>query len=408
MNPEDLTLSLYSDIVSGTSTESPEMDEAKKRGFSKKLHDEMFHPHLQNNNPGAFSDTAIGQPQYVGYDRGYSERIVGNPLPDSYFEGMGGAMPTVPSSPAAYLQTQLVSKTAAKDSYKERGYLSEFWNNILIGIYDIIPETYMYLRDRAMIWVNSLGKIPNLLSTLYALAADCGPIRRILTDPCDRLEILLEGHAIRGMRNYNNRKWPQWIIKRAFRDGKVPRQGRPAESEDITFNSEGHLVVGSPDNPVGGYVMRPDEIERIEEFYAGESDNEYWVSLGLSRTKGMDLSEFRRNITRFTLSHYVHNKGKAIVKDLGEYTHPDGRKIKLTRMTLPYGYNPIQWDPSLFKSTIGYTLAYLVANIPYYIGDKILGKLPFKKKGTLIQGRLNRMFIPIIMPEYQVQDIIYH
>jgi hypothetical protein len=352
----------------------------KAKGFDRKAYNKIFNEKSGSN----FSDSAIGHAlptSYYNLDDSFSGGGAMPPPGGNYYQA---GQPGQPRQPA---QQQKPGYTSIF-SHMLKGFYDVTIGGVKEGIYDIYTRWPVILRDKLMTKANDMGKIPNFLSSLYAIGADCGPIQRVVDDWDDRLEIITDGeNRVLAIRTYNTRKENgliRWLRK--GKDSIIPRVGRAVESmDDLYFTIEGQVQGVSPG--VGGQLLSLDGVQ-YDDFY-GDSDNEYWVTHGESKTS--NPGRFRKNIISFALSHYVYHHGASEVKDLE--THPKSGKI--TRITLPYGFSPNQWDSDLALKTYGTAIGIYITHFLYALAEKGYEKAGRKEQAKKIeQSELDRMFIP--------------
>jgi hypothetical protein len=314
---------------------------------------------------------------------------------------MGGAMP--PSAGVYYQKGKGRAAPQASQQQSEYGNIfsmmlgglcKEVVEGVKDGIYRIISQGNLILRDFIMTKANSMGRMPNLVSSLYAMGADVGPVQRMIDDSCDRLEILTdEQDCVLAYRTYNTRKPTpliQWLRKGKVEQGAplIPRQGRAVEFDDIIFTHEGQIQGFKEE--AGGQPLRGDQI-MFDQFYA-DSDTENWVTHW--ETKTSNPARFRQNIIDFTLSHYIYATGNA-KRDYLYGKLESGKDMVVQRISLPYGYGLSNWDQSLFLKTAGRAIGIYVTHPFYSFFEKALakaGRIDEAKK--VEQGEVNRMYVP--------------
>jgi hypothetical protein len=278
-------------------------------------------------------------------------------------------------------------------SHMMKGFYDATIGGIKEGVYDIYTRWPLILRDKLMTKANEIGRIPNFLSSLYAMGADCGPLQRVIDDWQDILEIYVDQDSnLLGIRTYNPRKETNFL--RWLKGGKqniIPRHGRPVESpNEIIFTHEGQIKGFVPE--VGGVPLTMGTV-KYDEFYA-DSDTEYWATHGESKTSSP--AKFRDNMVNFALSHYIYDHGKATVQYIGKHEESG---TEATRITLPRGYGIHQWDHDLALKTFGTAIGIYVTHFLYAAAEKGYEKAGRKQQAKKIeQSEIDRMFIPDKMP----------
>jgi hypothetical protein len=310
--------------------------------------------------------------------------------------GGGSGFPPVPPN-GNYYQKGKPNKPAQQQepiysnilSHMLQGFYDATIGGLKEGVYDTYVRWPLIMRDWLMTKANNMGKVPNFLSSLYAMGADCGPLQRVIDDWKDRLEIYTDQYGnLLGVRTYNTRQETdllKWLRK--GKENVIPREGIAVESiEDLELTHEGQIKGFKPD--VGGVPLSLDGVQ-YDEFYA-DSDTEYWVTHGESKTS--NPGKFRKNMVSFALSHYIYS-GKGDIKYVGRHAESG---TEITRITLPHGYGIHQWDSDLAIKTFGTAVGIYVTHFLYAAAERGLEK--FGKKGIerakkLEQAELDRMMI---------------
>ena len=351
---------------------------ARMNGFSRKEYNRIF------GKADKLSDSATGPALPASY---YD-------WTDDGFEPEGG-MAAPPGG--AYYQAQSKKPTRPQKpiysnvfSHMTRGFFDAAFGGLREGINDVYVRWPLIVRDYMMTRANKMGNIPNFLSSVYAMGADCGPLQRVVDDWQDTLEIYVDQYKnLLGIRTYNTRE--ETNVLRWLRKGKenvIPRKGIQVNKiEDLELTHEGQIKGFKP--YVGGVPLSLDGVQ-YDEFYA-DSDTEFWVTHGESKTSSP--AKFRKNMVSFALSHYIHS-GVGDIKDIGR--HEESGTL-ITRITLPRGYGIHQWDKDLALKTFGTAVGIYVTHFLYRATEKALER--FGKKGVeqakkLEQAEVDRMFIP--------------
>ncbi|MEM5812325.1 MAG: hypothetical protein QW286_01275, partial [Candidatus Aenigmatarchaeota archaeon] len=200
----------------------------KVKGFDRKTYRDVINPKKE-----MLSDSAIRPSLPACY---YS-------LGDS-FSG-SGSLPAPPGG--EYYQMGDKNQSSKKRSFTNLfSYMIEgLVAGLKDGVYRAITQRDLILRDYIMTKANSMGKIPNFISSIYAMGADIGPVIRMIDDSCDRMEILVDQYSnVLAYRTYNTRKPTRlirWLRKEAVKEGApvIPRMGRAVEFDDLDFTMEG-------------------------------------------------------------------------------------------------------------------------------------------------------------------------
>jgi len=355
----------------------------RAKGFDRKANNKIFNEKAGSN----FSDSAIGHVLPAGY---YN-------LDDS-FSG-GGALP--PGGDGNYYQAGKPKQPAQQQkpvytnifSHMIKGLYDATLGGLKEGIYDAYVRWPLITRDKLMTKANEMGRISNLLSSLYAMGADCGPLQRVVDDWQDMLELYTDQNDnLLAIRTYNPRKENnllKWLRK--GKENIIPRYGKSVQNvNEIVFTHDGLIKGFVPE--VGGVKLSVGSV-KYDEFYE-DSDTEYWVTHGESRTSS--TGKFKENMVNFALSHYIYHYGKANVKHLDEHKET-GTKVNV--ITLPRGYGIHQWDRDLALKTYGTAIGIYITHFLYAAAEKGYEKAGRKEQAKKIeQSEVDRMFIPDKLP----------
>lgn len=359
MNHTDLTLSLYSEnIDSGTSRESPGMEEAKRQGFDEKLYNQMFHPHHKKKQNT--SDTAAGNANYT-HDV-YNERAVGTPMPASYYlEKMGGAMPPPLTSTASSTTGDKQKNQEHKPYYPSFGNWAERIYKTAImkfkdTIYKMITQAPIWARDQSIKFINRLGKYFDIGSSILELGMYSGAFQVAIDDYKNRIDMYFEENPrtkekiIRGFRLWTDRNpkayYIQMLRKEHIEMGEepVPRGGRKIKKGDLKFDDSGRITGFTEGSNPGGELERLSRINYDIKYFSESNADK--VASAYLENEGVNLTTFRKNLLYSTAYYYLHHKGSANVF----YLQDSPTKNSIYCLEFPYSLRQI--DPGL----IGYTL----------------------------------------------------
>ena len=313
----------------------------------------------------------------------------------------GGSMP--PAPPSNFYQ---MGKPGIPQARETRSFLQIVRDEAVTGIkesaYLTLTEWPSILRRMIFDKISSMGTIPDLLSSLWAMGAYAGPIKNWETDLLyDRLELIInQRHEVLGARTYNVRKPTPLILW--LREGQkeiIPRGGRPSEFSDLDMTREGNLAHFNLDHynqngeMLGGVPVGVDNIQ-YDSFYT-ESETLDWA-LHKELKKGLSPNQVQKDLVQFSLSHYAYTQGSAKLDPLDKH-EPTGDYI--WRLTLPPAsiLGITQWDSTLFAKTLTRVIgAYAIMHWPYYAFEKLGGYLhiPEKFVKNVVQSEVDSVFKP--------------
>ncbi len=371
----------------------------RAKGFDRKVYNKIFNEKAGSN----FSDSAIGHALPAGYFN----------LDDS-FSG-GGAMPPPGGN---YFQTGQAGQPNQPGQQVHEGFIGSMFKGlgnqaiaaVKDSIYRNVTEWPILLRNFAAREIDKLGPVPDLLSSLFYMGWDCGPLQRTIGRDLlyDKLEFIIgdtykngiyQRRELFGIRLYNERPETEFIKYlrkdspnvKAGKETIVPNKGRPVNGlSDLVISPDG-LISGYKTELCGGYPLRAEQIG-YDDFYT-KSHTLSWATHKESDTPELSKDKLQDGLVTFATDHYIFD-ADVQEDEIGTYSLEDGTVIKYSRRILP---SLRRFDGLLFQKTLTRVLAAaLITHIPYKLFEKIYERFGLKEfENEVEQRELDNIFFPL-------------